>query len=350
MKSPLLTIIIPVFNASHSITTITSSVLSGKLQDFELILVDDGSIDDTVNVLRGVKKSDPRIIIQSKKNGGPSSARNAGLKKARGKYTMFLDADDDIDSDMLAAVVQAMEKTNSDLVASGWQIDLMRNDQLFKAYKQISPVPTQIRGNPLEMKKYVIRSIGTNGQLYNLWNKLFRTDIIHNHDLRFREDIHFGEDLIFTFHYLEYVKQLNLIPEPFYHYRANSETSVFSKSALVSEYRDINSKELEKFVGSERDQELDDLFWWVKWRWLLSYARIIAGAPISRREKLQLIKSACRDQLVVARTNHYIGTKKRFIEQVFKLVTHSTRLTLLTTQLIHFSREIVIKLKTVGSK
>lgn len=346
MSAPLLTIIIPAYNAAASVGRIVSSIVAQEFRDFELIVVDDGSTDNTINVLRGLKKNDPRIIIRSQKNGGPSSARNTGLEKARGQYVMFFDADDDIDPQMLKKMVSEAQTHKSDLVVCGWRIDLQTQNDLIKNYKQVSPPSQHIEGSQAVIKPYVLRSIGRSGQLYNLWNKLFRRDIIQKAGLRFREDLRFGEDLVFTFHYLRHASRLQLIPTPLYHYVSGSSSSLFGASALAPEYRRANDQELRAYAGEPRSAELDDLLGWVRWRWLLSYYLIVARSSHAGSKKLQLIRAAVDDNLSLANQPRHIGIKYYLIEVVLSVIRHSSHVTLFTAHLVNFAKQLVIDIKS----
>ena len=346
VKSPAVSIIIPVYNASKTISVMVSSILNQTFQDFELILVDDGSTDSTLNVLRGLKARDKRIVIRSKKNGGPSSARNDGLGKARGKYVMFFDADDDVDNFALEKFINKAEVSASDLVVSGWQIDKTRSGKVLRAVETLTPPKKNISGDSLHLRKFIVRSIGDNGLLYNLWNKLFRLDIINEHDIRFREDIRFGEDLIFSFHYFAHVSKLSIIPDALYHYQVGSETSVFSKSALDPEYRRINNEELDLFAGAGGDEELQELTDWVKWRWLLSYYRIVAASNLTRNEKLELIRKNSSRGLRVAKNSKVIGSKKLTLERLGKTLSRSPRAALLFGKSAQAAKDGIVRIKS----
>ena len=124
MSQPLLSIIIPAWNTGDSVRQIVNSVISQSFTDFEMIIIDDGSTDDTPRILQAIEKTDERIRVFTKENGGPSSARNLGLDKATGKYIQFYDADDNIASDALANTISSIESLKCDLLISGWQIDL----------------------------------------------------------------------------------------------------------------------------------------------------------------------------------------------------------------------------------
>ncbi len=341
MEKPLVSIIIPVYNAVHTVQDIVMTILDEKFHDFELILVDDGSTDNTPEVLRKLENKDSRVKVITKKNGGPSSARNAGLEKASGEYLIFFDADDNIMPGSLQILVDAIQKTNSDLIVSGWQIDTKKHT------KQSTMTPKRVSINYELLKPFVIRSLGINGTLYNLWNKVFRADIIRSNDLHFREDLRFGEDLIFGLHYMEHVRQLNIIPDVTYRYLAGNEGGVFSSSSLSPDYRRINTEELDRFAGHNRTPELNDLTNWVLWRWQLSYWIIVAGAKkIPLSQKLGLIRQNHDDNLVVTKNSKYIGAKKLWMERIANVVRRVPILAFLLGKALHLLKRLIIYIKS----
>ena len=150
MRKPAVSIIIPVWNTGDCIKDIVKSIVSQKFDDFELLLVDDGSTDNTPSILKELGKNDDRIRIFTKPNGGPSSASNAGLDNAKGKYIQFYDSDDNISDDALSTVVSAMNSHDRDLLVSGWQIDVESTKGIVRGYKQINPEPEIIDDNIIE--------------------------------------------------------------------------------------------------------------------------------------------------------------------------------------------------------
>ena len=343
MKVPLVSIIIPVYNAADSIGTITNQILKQSFKDFELILVDDGSTDTTLQIIRGFASKDKRVVVRAQKNGGPSSARNTGLQKARGTYIQFYDADDAIVPGALKQLVATAEASGTDCLVSGWAIDLQTQTKLVRDYKTVSPQPATIQAP--ELIPYTIKSIGTDGTLYNLWNKLFRTDIIHKHNLRFDESIRFGEDLLFAFGFLKHAQKLTIVSNISYRYTANSQSSVFSTSSLNPAFRQANDDGLTAFVGDNPDHELSDLYHWVRWRWLLSYWTLIARSNLPRDKKLNLIKQIPNRPYVVASSAKYIGTRKRRLEKLGKQLLRSPRQALLVASSTAFAKEAIITVK-----
>ena len=342
MSNPLLSIIIPVWNNPKSIKKITSSILSQSFSDFELILVDDGSTDDTLQRLQGIAAGDSRVRVFTKPNGGPSSARNLGLDEANGKYIQFFDSDDNIKDGSLSLVVDEMEQRSSDMAVSGWQINLLTKDGSVKPLEHISPARQVLDGN---IKKPVIRSLGIDGTLYNLWNKLFRADIIRKHDLRFREDLWFGEDLVFALNYLEHVKRVDIIPDITYCYLTNVGDSVVSRSSLVPEYRIANDEEIVKFAEDNLDNESRDLLNWLRRRWVMSFWIIVSGSGKSLPEKRKLIRQVNIKDIKTVWSPKYIGLRHWLIGLILAVVKTSTIFIQIFGFLANLTKNLIKSLK-----
>ncbi len=132
MDKPLVSIVIPVYNAAKYLERSIGSVRKQTYENLEIICVDDGSVDESLQMLNGYAAEDPRIKVISKENGGSSSARNAGLKVATGKYIGFIDADDHIEEDMYMNLVYALE---NDYDADAAQILSCEEDEEGKVIK-----------------------------------------------------------------------------------------------------------------------------------------------------------------------------------------------------------------------
>ncbi|NCU29246.1 glycosyltransferase [Candidatus Saccharibacteria bacterium] len=342
MSNPLLSIVIPVWNNPRSIKNIASSILSQSFDDFELILVDDGSTDDTLQNLRDIAETDSRVKVITKPNGGPSSARNLGLDEATGKYIQFFDSDDDIKGGSLSLVVSEMEQRANDMVVSGWQIDLPTKSGSTRPYKQISPTSQVFDG---DIKKSIIRSLGDIGTLYNLWNKLFRANIIREHGLRFREDLWFGEDLVFALNYLEHAKRVDIIPDITYCYLTNAGGSVVGHSSLVPEYRVANDEEIVKFAGNTLDNESRDLLNWLRRRWVMSFWITVSRSDKSLSEKRKLIRKVNIKGIKTVWSPKYIGLKHWLIGLILAVVKTSTIFILIFGSLANLAKNLIKSLK-----
>lgn len=189
--SNLISIIVPCFNVQSIVKRCIENLLAQTYTDFELILINDGSKDGTAEILDYYKSIDSRIQVIHKSNGGVSSARNAGLEIAKGKYIAFSDADDEIKPDWLDNFIEIIG--NSDLAIQGIEfIDLNSTD---KSIGNLSG----------KDKKVLVEILIKEGYLGYLVGKFFRRDIINDHTIRLKEDIRFREDDIFVLSYILHV-------------------------------------------------------------------------------------------------------------------------------------------------
>lgn len=117
---PIISVIVPVYKVEKYLERCVSSLINQSLEDMEIILVDDGSPDQSGALCERLQEKDERILVIHKKNGGLSSARNAGMKVARGKYIGFVDSDDDVELDMFQVMVAVAELNNADFVMSDY--------------------------------------------------------------------------------------------------------------------------------------------------------------------------------------------------------------------------------------
>ena len=118
---PKVSVIIPIYNVEKYLERCLKSVINQSLKDLEIICVNDGSEDKCIDILNFYQDKDSRIIVINKKNGGLSSARNAGIKRARGEYIYFIDPDDYIESWALEDLIYVSQKNNCDVVISGYK-------------------------------------------------------------------------------------------------------------------------------------------------------------------------------------------------------------------------------------
>ena len=189
MNRPLISIIIPVYNAESYIRRCLESVLSQTYKEIQVILVNDGSTDDTLSILEEYSRSDSRIQLINKDNSGVSKTRNIGIDISDGEYIGFVDADDYLEPEMYEKLYNAIKKTAADVACCGYYQD-------FDTYKyEISVADSLLADN-----KTYYELCGTSnilGQYFRQdirsgigdgnWNKLFRKDIIS--DIRYDNTI-----------------------------------------------------------------------------------------------------------------------------------------------------------------
>ncbi len=206
-----LSIIVPVYNAADYLSDCIDSILLQPFSDFELILVNDGSLDQSAAICDSYMKRDSRIKVFHKKNGGVSSARNYGIKNAIGKYLCFIDSDDWVNDDFFLSF-GIQKGSESDIYVQGY-----RRMRLGKAVGNVGYSQRKID----HFLDFFILS-----EKNNLFNspcfKLFRRDIIQRELILFDERFSLGEDHIFTLQYLFFCETFEISTSRGYNYRVGS--------------------------------------------------------------------------------------------------------------------------------
>ena len=329
MNLPILSVVIPIFNSADTLDTIVSRILTQPFEDLELILVDDGSTDNSLSIINGYNEQDPRVVVVSQENSGsPSGGRNTGIARARGQFVMFLDSDDDIDPSMIGTLLREIQETNVDLVTCGVQVIQSReNGQDQVIYQGVTPTPKQLETE--DFRTYIIRLMGNDSRLYNPINKIFRASIIKEHNLRYLEDLDYGEDFVFNLGYLKHTDRIAFVYEPFYIYLLNPATGTSSRSSLVYENRQRCYQYLLEFASGSSNQALPDLLTWIKLQWLYGYATAISGSHLNRQDKLENLRRAIKsEKLVRPKRLKYIGYQKYLTASVIRFAARNARLLL----------------------
>ena len=213
----LVSIIVPVYNAREHIKQCLDSILNQTYRNIEIICVDDGSKDDSADIIRQYASKDSRVHYEYKQNGGVSSARNAGLRIANGAYIQFVDSDDAICPDMTDSMVRCLEENNAGLAICGYRLMIHHNT---------AKVPP---AGILSDKDEIIDAIPflyTNFFLHAPWNKLFRSSYLTH---QFDKSISLGEDLIFNLEYLSKIERITMLSQALYIYRDDLTGSLTKK-------------------------------------------------------------------------------------------------------------------------
>lgn len=208
---PQISIVIPVYNAEQYLRDSLESILSQSFHDWELILVDDGSTDGSLQIIREFEIHDNRIISFSQDNGGPSKARNRGIDEAKGEYVYFMDADDWLEPTFLESFFCSTGNVNNDIVFQGFQREYPdgRSEKMFA----MDSDTTTTSKEDIICKLYKEHVYGW------AWCKLFRREIINKYHLRYDESLNLWEDELFTTEYLKHAKTVRTVNNHLYHYR-----------------------------------------------------------------------------------------------------------------------------------
>ena len=228
MKEPKISVIVPVYNVEKYLPKCLDSILCQTFSNIEIICVNDGSTDNSRKILEEYKNKDSRIIIVDKKNGGLSSARNAGMKVAKGEFYSFIDSDDWIDSSML-------EKLYKNITSLDTDISICAVHQFDEANQKIDD------SNPYYTLEYFDSSFDNKSFSYKetkpfimdvcvmAWNELYRRSLIDKCKAEFPDGLIF-EDGPFFFSIFFKTQKVSIVREFLYYYRVNRIGSIIQKA------------------------------------------------------------------------------------------------------------------------
>lgn len=220
---PRISIIVPIYNRAKYINRLVLSILNQEFKDFELLLIDDGSTDDSLSICRECAKSDQRIVVLHKNNGGVSSARNLGIEKSNGEWLWFVDSDDYITDNALNIFVDAIDD----------DVDILRGG-LIREKDGVISVTSVDHDFICESKEEIICSYYNTNYAAYLCNTLFRRKVIDSQ--RLDESISWCEDHLFHYEVLRNVRKVKFLSKPVYYYDAPSTSLASFGTNLSSRY------------------------------------------------------------------------------------------------------------------
>jgi len=237
----MISIIVPMYNVQDFIERCVNSILLNNFKDYELILVNDGSSDNTINIVNEIAKKDKRIKIIDNSHNGVSYSRNTGIKQAKGDYIGFIDADDEIMPNYLDTLYSLATKYDADwvycdskIVDDGFTRPDIDNKAVFDKETIIDEENLDV------IKSYIFFNDDylNRKSLRNPVMSLYRTSIIKDNDILFNENLNYGEDVAFNFIFVQYIKKFVYIPEGLYiiHRIANSSQSRFFSNKDNADY------------------------------------------------------------------------------------------------------------------
>lgn len=232
---PKISILMATYNSEKYIEKTIRSILSQSYKDFELIVVNDGSTDQTDNIISKLLLTDSRLNLISQENKGPGGARNTAIESANGEYLLIIDDDDTMPDDTLKRYADVAHDS-PDLIISSYEMAFdSKPNQLFS----LDDFSIQSHDEFLNALPKIIDShLG-----YITWNKLYRKEIIDSNNLRFT-DYRSCEDRLFNILFYRYVKKLHCISTPTYIYR------VHTNSGLNNKFLIDRAKSLDEFYSS----------------------------------------------------------------------------------------------------
>lgn len=250
MNDELVSVVVPVYNVERYIRRCVISLIEQDYKNIEIVLVDDGSPDASSQIIDELSEMDDRILALHKPNGGVSSARNAGIEASHGKWVMFVDGDDWVDSDYVSYFLSLVEHDKS---AVGFNLanHVEEGAEANSSDSQVSVIPAET----------AIEWIYSDKIFVAVWNKIYRADLLNV--VRFSEDIWYGEGMLFNIEVLQHVDTVAVGNRPVYHQTFNP-YSAMRQFNLKSNYCGIASLWLQRSKWIKKNERIE-----LEWRYHL---------------------------------------------------------------------------------
>lgn len=285
---PLVSIIVPVYNAEKYLNRCIDSILSQTMTDFELLLIDDGSKDNSGRICDEYAEKDARVRVFHKPNGGVSSARNLGLDNAKGKWITFVDADDRCSCDYLEHLLSKVDDDTDLIISYAVICDSMVGGEKAEVYPEY-------RVNETNFERLFVDS-----DMHwhtSPWAKLYRANIIYENGIRFNEMMHIGEDADFLFSFMLITDKIYVTSGTDYYYTCDVSGSLTKRintiDSELASYRTVrylvNRIIQQKNIKDNR--AIENLGWLVA-----SYVRRVLNSlyhnsPLKADKRIEVIKS-----------------------------------------------------------
>lgn len=229
----LVSVIIPAYNAEKSLSRTLDSLLDQDYKHLEIIVINDGSIDGTTELVHKYQINDSRIILINKENGGVSTARNQGINNATGKYLTFLDADDTFEINFVSSLLNQIQIRESDIAYCG-----------FSFLTDVSRVPKKIKFSTKQvLKKYFLNQLPIHTSSW-----LIKKSYLDMYNIRFEEGVSWGEDIEFFTQVLSLSKNITFVDKYLSNYYIGDEDSL---SAFTLDKIDLDYKSITRILNND---------------------------------------------------------------------------------------------------
>jgi len=289
---PKYSIIVPIYKAEKTIEECINSILKQKIKDFEVLLVNDCSPDNSVQICQRYAEQNDRIkIIQQEINKGVSAARNRGIDEATGEYILFIDSDDFVADDYLAVIEDNIKNNPTDLFSFGMYMYYNYPNEAITMEK--SDMNCNVDGKVLTNKAW--DELMLTSFFAAPWNKVFIKKIIDKHNIRFDEKCVSYEDFIFNCEYCKYINSFAVSDEPIYYYRQIRKSTSAAKrnwGVLFEVSRKVVDT-INDFLDVRKEIDLQDM----KRHALQSYRIEMQYADLLGKTKFKsAVKEICKDK------------------------------------------------------
>lgn len=229
----LISVIIPAFNCEKSIERTVNSIISSGLTDYEIVIVNDGSTDNTADVCNSLCDQYSFIKYIEQQNSGVSAARNKGINLATGEYIMFFDADDTAKENGFAECVNIIKSEKPDILVFGMSFDYYKNGKLYRTDELVAEQNGLLNKNQI---KAVLESLYNTNALSSACNKFFKRALISEHNISFNTNYFLMEDFLFSLECLKVCENIHCLPKALYCYKqAENEKNAFNRLKRIDD-------------------------------------------------------------------------------------------------------------------
>lgn len=312
MKEKLISIIVPVYNVEEYLERCINSILNQTYKNWEVIFINDGSIDRSLEILKEYKEKDKRIKIIDKKNAGSGAARNEGIASSRGEYIAFLDSDDWYEKNFLEKLYNNLIENNSDVVMCNPRIRY-KDEHIIENINLNIFTRINLLQNPEEILKILEMPV--------IWNKIYKKDVIMKKNIKF-PNCSFAEDVEFLYKVFLNVEKVSKIEEHLYNYYKgdNSLTKKVNKNKELLFKMYIVLDNIEKYVRKNYMEKIE-FFYQYKLQFLFSITRNFKDKDLNFKNK-QIIKPLSKITLLRNKKTlvYYIGLKYGICFEIGKIL------------------------------
>ncbi len=307
----LVSIIVPIYNAEPFLSKCVTSLLNQTYRDIEIILINDGSTDKSFIICKHFAILDKRVNILDQQNQGPSVARNLAIDIAKGKYIMFVDADDFCEPDIVSSLVAAIEPEHVGLAICSYMSHLFDRDRELmsdclkmesgqKAVEKITDLRT------LDLSNHQAKSARTH-EISTIWARLYITEVIKKNHLWFNTFSSKCEDIEFNMIYLSYIKNVFVLDKCLYHYHVSTIQSAQTISDKINtNWRGMINNSYNKIYSAFSGKKMDYLNFYYSYIFMGYLIRLFqVGSPVAFREALSEVEKVARSVIFKNCMNYY---------------------------------------------
>lgn len=262
-KNDLISIIVPVYNGETYLESCLKSILNNSYKDIELIIVNDGSKDNSNKICKRIKEEDSRVKYYEKTNGGIVSARNFGLERAKGEYICFADQDDQIPENAYEILHNNIIQNNSQMCMGSYKI-LYENTKIdcFQIEKKMiynskKDIVDNLIIPTIENINRKIENVGYKNIRWNIWNCMYSKKYLDEFNIKFIKYLDYEDDLLFNLEFYRHAKIISTTDKIVYYWRKNLKSTSNSKR-YVNNYWEKAIKLEEYYLNLLKESEIDE--------------------------------------------------------------------------------------------